>query len=62
MESKSKIFSYSDTPNKIGNNVPIVIDNGTGTMKAGHSGEKEPSLTFDTIVGSPIYSTSSRSQ
>jgi len=34
---------------------PIVIDNGSGIMKAGLGGESEPSLVFNSYVGRPIY-------
>mmetsp|Transcript_15696 Transcript_15696/g.26968 ORF Transcript_15696/g.26968 Transcript_15696/m.26968 type:complete len:376 (+) Transcript_15696:54-1181(+) len=34
---------------------PVVIDNGTGRLKAGFAGEDEPQLIFDTIVGSPKH-------
>lgn len=34
---------------------PIVIDNGSGQMKAGIGGESEPSLVFNTYVGRPMY-------
>jgi centractin len=34
---------------------PIVIDNGSGQMKAGIGGEQEPSLVFNSYVGRPIY-------
>jgi centractin len=34
---------------------PIVIDNGSGQMKAGISGESEPSLVFNSYVGRPVY-------
>jgi len=34
---------------------PIVIDNGSGIMKAGMGGGTEPSLVFNSTVGRPIY-------
>ena len=33
----------------------IVIDNGTGFMKAGFSSESKPSVIFESIVGAPKY-------
>jgi len=34
---------------------PIVIDCGSGVMKAGYSGEEKPSLVFNTYVGRPKH-------
>jgi len=34
---------------------PIVIDNGSGSIKAGIGGETEPSLIFNSYVGRPVY-------
>lgn len=33
--------------------VPIVLDNGSGSLKVGFSGEARPSIIFPTIVGRP---------
>lgn len=33
----------------------LVIDNGSGTTKAGHAGEDKPSEVFPTYVGRPKY-------
>lgn len=32
---------------------PIVVDNGSGLMKAGFSGEETPRWTFPSLVGFP---------
>jgi len=34
---------------------PIVIDNGSGFMKAGLAGDDKPKLIFPTYVGKPKY-------
>lgn len=34
---------------------PIVIDNGSGIIKAGFGGEEQPSLLFNSYVGRPKY-------
>lgn len=34
---------------------PIVIDNGSGMMKAGIAGDEKPRLVFPTFVGYPKY-------
>jgi len=34
-------------------NKPIVIDNGSGVIKAGFSGDNQPSVKFPSIVGIP---------
>ena len=36
-------------------NANIVIDNGSGVIKAGMSGENKPSVKFPSIVGRPKY-------
>lgn len=36
-------------------NQPVVIDNGSGTMKAGFAGQEVPSALFPTIVGRPKH-------
>jgi len=36
-----------------GDNKPIVIDNGSGVIKAGFSGDNQPSVKFPSIVGIP---------
>ena len=33
----------------------VVIDNGTGNLKAGFSGEDAPSVCFPAVVGYPKY-------
>lgn len=35
------------------NNTPIVIDNGTGLIKAGPAGEDAPSACFPSCIGRP---------
>lgn len=37
-------------------NQPIVIDNGSGTIKAGFAGETKPKVVFPNIVGRPKFS------
>ena len=32
---------------------PVVVDNGSGTIKAGHAGEEEPRSIIPTITGKP---------
>jgi centractin len=34
---------------------PIIIDNGSGVMKAGLGGDEKPTLKFNTYVGRPKY-------
>ena len=36
-------------------NQPIVIDNGSGVLKAGFAGEDTPKLIFDNYVGRPKH-------
>lgn len=36
-------------------NQPIVIDNGTGILKAGFAGEEEPKCVFPSFVGRPKH-------
>lgn len=36
-------------------NVPIVIDNGSGTIRAGFAGEELPKCTFPSFVGRPKH-------
>jgi len=36
-----------------GDNKPIVIDNGSGVIKAGFSGDNQPSVKFPSLVGVP---------
>jgi centractin len=38
-----------------GTNQPIVIDNGSGVIKAGFAGEDSPSVYFPSIVGRPKH-------
>lgn len=38
------------------NKQPIVIDNGSGVIKAGFSGDEKPKLVFNNYVGRPKYS------
>lgn len=38
------------------NKQPIVIDNGSGIIKAGFSGDERPKLVFNNYVGRPKYS------
>ena len=35
--------------------VPLVIDNGSGVMKAGYAGEEKPGVVFPSYVGRPKY-------
>lgn len=37
------------------NKQPIVIDNGSGVIKAGLSGDEKPKLIFNNYVGRPKY-------
>jgi centractin len=34
---------------------PIIIDNGSGVMKAGLGGDEKPTLNFNTYVGRPKH-------
>jgi centractin len=34
---------------------PIVIDNGSGSIKAGFGGEERPSLVFNSFLGRPKH-------
>lgn len=34
---------------------PIVVDNGTGMIKLGYSGEEDPRSCFPSVVGRPKY-------
>jgi len=34
---------------------PIIIDNGSGVMKAGLGGDEKPALNFNTYVGRPKH-------
>jgi centractin len=34
---------------------PVVIDNGSGIMKAGFTGEEKPALIFPTYIGKAKY-------
>lgn len=34
---------------------PLVIDNGSGNMKAGFGGEDKPKVIFPTYIGRPKY-------
>jgi len=36
-------------------NQPVVLDNGSGTMKAGFAGEEQPKLVFPAFVGRPKH-------
>jgi actin-related protein len=36
-------------------NEAVVIDNGSGMVKAGFSGEEQPRCTFPAVVGRPKY-------
>jgi len=46
-------MSYDDV---LGTNQPVVIDNGSGVIKAGFAGQDMPSCCFPTIVGRPKHS------
>ena len=35
--------------------VPLVVDNGSGMVKAGFAGEEAPAAVFSSIVGRPLY-------
>merc|ERR1719181_1722549 len=37
----------------MGSNPPVVIDNGSGTIKAGYAGNNAPGVVMPTIVGRP---------
>lgn len=37
-------------------NQPVVIDNGSGSIKAGFAGEDKPRVIFPNFVGQPKYS------
>lgn len=37
--------------------IPIILDNGSGNIRAGFSGDIRPSVTFPTIVGRPRHAT-----
>ncbi len=34
---------------------PVVVDNGTGTVKAGYAGEDKPSVLLNNVVGRPKH-------
>jgi len=34
-------------------NAPVIVDNGSGTIKAGHAGEEEPRDVTPTVAGKP---------
>jgi len=36
-------------------NQPVVIDNGSGIIKAGFAGEDSPKVVFSSMVGKPRY-------
>lgn len=45
----------SDFDNLIYNKQPVVIDNGSGIIKAGFSGDEKPKLFFNNYVGRPKH-------
>lgn len=44
-----------DTFSEVLTKSPIVIDNGSGSIKAGFSGEDKPKVMFNSYVGRPKY-------
>ena len=44
-----------DTFSEVLTKSPIVIDNGSGSIKAGFAGEDKPKVIFPNYVGRPKY-------
>ena len=48
-------MSSDESDDSYNENLPIIIDNGSGTIKAGFAGSSNPRARFPTVIGRPRH-------